>query len=107
MEDFPDVVLDFGSGHSVYEDEALYAWVQKAMSPFENVVLLLPSSDLDEIVRILREGKWYGFANGFDFHEHFVKHHSNRDLAKITIYTYGKSPEETRDEILSRVKIAS
>lgn len=106
LEDFPDGVLDFGGGHSVYEDEALFKRVQKAMNPFGNVVLLLPSPDLDESVRILRTGKWDGIANNSDLHEHFVKHHSNHDLAKINIYTKDKSPEETCDEILSRIRIA-
>ena len=58
LKDFPDGVLDFGGGHSVYEDEALFVRVQKAMNSFGNVVLLLPSPDLDESVRILRAGKW-------------------------------------------------
>jgi len=44
------------------------------------------------------------WPDGFDFHEHIVKHHSNHDLATRVAYTHGKSPEETRDEILSGVK---
>lgn len=93
-------VIDFGGGHSVYEDEALFARIQQIMAPYPNVVLILPSPDLDESVQILKERNGDGVADGFDFHEHFVKHHSNHDLAKFVVYTKGKSPEETRDEIL-------
>jgi shikimate kinase len=97
-------VIDFGAGHSVYEDEAHFARAQRALAPYVNVVLLLPSPDLDESVRLLNERTGSLVAQDFDFCEHFVKHHSNHDLARIVVYTHGKTPEETRDEILDRVK---
>ena len=53
---------------------------------------------------ILKERNGDGVEDGFDFHEHFVKHHSNHDLAKFVVYTKEKSPEETRDEILSLIE---
>ncbi len=99
-------VIDFGAGHSVFEDDALFARVQSAMQPCRNVVLLLPSPDLDDSVRFLRERTWDGMAGEFDFHEHFVKHHSNHDLAKFVVYTKDKTPEQTRDEIIALVSHA-
>lgn len=33
---------------------------------------------------------------------HFVKHPSNYRLAKAIVYTEGKAPEQTVDEILAR-----
>ena len=33
----------------------------------------------------------------------FILHHSNYDLAKIVVYTEGKTPEETRDSVLTAV----
>lgn len=44
-------------------------------------------------------------AGGFDFQEHFVKHPSNQRLAKINVYTEGKSPEETCREIMGRLRL--
>ena len=35
-----------------------------------------------------------------NINEHFLKHHSNYDLAKFIVYTKGKTPEETCEEIL-------
>jgi hypothetical protein len=98
--EYSNCVIDFGAGHSVYEDDELFARVQQVLAPYDNIVLVLPSPDLDESVRILNERNGGFVRNGFDFNEHFVKHHSNHDLAKIVVYTEGKSPEETRDEIL-------
>jgi len=94
-------VIDFGGGHSVYEDKELFDRIAKVLAPYQNIVLILPSADLDESVSILNEKSDGGIVSrGFDFHEHFVKHHSNHDFAKYVVYTKGKSPEETCTEIL-------
>jgi len=37
----------------------------------------------------------------FDFNAHFLAHHGYYDLAKFTVYTKGRSPEETCVEILA------
>jgi shikimate kinase len=122
LADHRHCVIDFGAGHSVYEDEALFAHAQRALAPYKNVVLLLPSPDLDESVRLLKEraGGFEPVRNlrtgaqgwirnhrptdpGFDFAEYFVKHPSNHAVAKLVVYTRGQTPEETRDEILGRV----
>jgi len=96
-------VVDFGASQSVYENEADFARVQSALAPYENVVLLLPSPDLDESLRVLKQRVWDGVTGGFDFQTHFVMHPSNHRLARVVVYTEGKSPEETRDEILARI----
>jgi hypothetical protein len=104
-------VFDFGASHSVYEKEELFSRVQNALAPFDYVILLLPSPNLDESVKILnaRFSKLLEREVGkvdpklLDLNEHFVKHPSNRQLAKMTIYTEGKFPEETCDEILEKV----
>jgi shikimate kinase len=104
LSEHSNCVIDFGAGHSVYEDDELFTRIQQILAPYENIVLILPSEDLDESVQILNERNGGIVSNGFDFNEHFVKHHSNHDLAKIVVYTKEKSPEETRDEILRLVK---
>lgn len=96
-------VIDFGAGHSVFEDDALFDRVQKALAPYSNVVLLLPSPDLKESIRILHLGN--GESIGFDVNAHFVTHHSNHDLAKIVVCTHGKTPEQTRDDILAAIAV--
>ena len=85
----------------MYEIDTHFARVEKVMKPYQNVVLILPSADQDESVRILNERMGKEVApDDFDINAHFIKHHSNYDLAKFTVYTKGNSPEETRDEIL-------
>lgn len=105
-------VLSFGAGHSVYENKDLFARVKNALASFENVILLLPSPDLDETVKILNSRfsslleREVGKVDPMllELNEHFVKHPSNYQLAKITIYTQGKSPDETCGEILEKIK---
>ena len=97
-------ILDLGAGHSHYEDDHLFARVRRVLAPCPNVVLPLPSSDLDRSVCILRErglaergGDW--IADGYDFVEHWVKDSCNHDLATLTVYTEGRTPQETCAEI--------
>ncbi|HEV8581902.1 MAG TPA: shikimate kinase [Thermoanaerobaculia bacterium] len=96
-------VLDFGGGHSVYEDDVLFARVERALAPYPYVILVLPSKDQDESIAILRERRGEIISNGFDVDEHFVRHHSNYDLAKQTVYTKGKSAEESCAEIVELI----
>ena len=101
-------VISLGAGHSHYEDIELFNRVQKALIPFTNVVLLLPSPDLDLSVQILRERSLsqrgiHWKPDGYDFFEHWIKDECNHKLATLTVFTEGKSPEQTRDEIMQRV----
>jgi len=98
-------VIDFGAGHSVYEDDELFERAKKALAPYENVVLVLPSSDPDTSIAELHKRHNTKPEKEFDLNAHFITNHSNHDLAKHVVYTIGKKPEETRDEILSHVKL--
>jgi len=106
LADHHDCVIAFGAGHSVFESQELFARVQKALAPYPNVVLVLPSPDRQESIRILNERTRDlvgSFGQGFNWNEYFVRHRSNYDLAKLVVYTKDKTPEETRDEILELV----
>ncbi len=103
------VVLDLGAGHTHYEDPMMFDRVRQAIVPCPNVILLLPSADLDRSVRLLKErckeergGDWV--RDGYDFIEHWVKDSCNHDLATLTVFTEGKTPTETCDDILLRIQ---
>ena len=96
-------MFDLGAGHSVYEHRDFFERARRALAPFRNVVLLIPSPDTDTSIRLLRaRGAAEGddVATDFDFITHFVTHPSNRELATHVVYTAGKTPDETCDEIL-------
>ncbi len=99
LEEHPESVIHFGAGHSVYEDGEELARAWALLEPYANVVLLLPSPDLDESVAVLRErGRWE--IGGVDINRYLASHPSVHDLADHTVYTEGRAPEETADEIL-------
>jgi shikimate kinase len=103
LQDFPRGIIDFGGGQSVYEDLKQFNEVKEILRPYKNVVLLIPSPDKSESKEILNsriktEGERL-------LNEHLIDHHSNYDLAKITIYTKGKSPEETCRDILGSIHL--
>jgi len=102
LQDFKDCVFDFGAGNSVYEDAVLRGQVRELLAPYAHVILLLPSPDPHESMQILSDRNNYSSIEQRTINEHFVRHHSSYELAKYTVYTKGKSPEETCAEILNR-----
>lgn len=102
-------VIDFGAGHSVYKDEALFKRVQNALAPYRHVFLLMPSPDRAQSLDILnqrfeallqREGQPVT-PEILQLNEHFIYHPSNALLAKQTFYTNNKTPEQTCAEIIA------
>jgi hypothetical protein len=73
--------------------------VKEALLPFPNVFLIMPSPDMEESIAILNERTGGFVSNGYDFHENFVRSNCNYELAKHTVYTKDKTPEETCIEI--------
>ncbi len=96
-------VFDFGGGHSVYENDQLFTRVKGILADFHNVILLLPSPGLSESIATLKERLNVKSNEEFKLNLHFLEHHSNYDLAKFKIYTNGKSPEETAEEIIQSI----
>jgi shikimate kinase len=103
LSEYKNCVIDFGAGHSVYEDISLFQRVQKVLEPYPNVVLLLPSSNLDESLQILNDRNEYLPDGNPNINEHFIRHQSNYVLAKFIVYTKEKTPQETCNEILKLV----
>lgn len=101
LADHPGHIIEIGATLSVQEDDRLFHSVADALRAQPHVFLLLPSPDPGESYRILRERYWNLF--GMDMNEHFVKHHSNQDLATYTVYTEGRTAQESCDEIAQLV----
>jgi shikimate kinase len=108
LRDYPEHVIDFGAGHSVYEDENDFARVQAALAPFDNVILVLPSADEEESIRVLNERLAALLAREgiketveiLELNAQFVRNPGNAKLAKKTIYTEDKTPEQSCAEIV-------
>ncbi len=103
--DYHHCVIDFGAG--VYWNLEVFYRVQRVLVSYRNIVLLLPSPDLDESLRILTERDHNPPKDiHFDLNTFFLRHHTYYDLAKFTVYTRGRTPEETCAEILKLVTLS-
>ena len=104
LKEHQNCVIDFGAGHSIYEDDGDFARARELLAPYTNVVLLMPSPDLDESVAVLRRQNT-PIINGMEANRFFATHPSNRKLATLVVYTKGQTPSETRDEILKHLEL--
>jgi shikimate kinase len=103
LAEYPRSVIELGAGHTVYEDPDPLARVKRALAPYPNVVLLLPSSDPDESLRILGARESNPYPEILAMNERFVRHRSNYELARITVYTESKTTDQTCSEVISRL----
>ncbi len=104
LAEYQHCVCDFGAGAGASESQENLTRIQRAFAPFSNVVLVLPSPDLEETLHILKTRDQHPpVDSGFDFNRHFLERRFYQQIARHTIFTKGKLPEETRDEILKLV----
>lgn len=47
-------IVDFGAGHSVYDDREIFERVKSMLKPFKNIVLLLPDKDEEKSLDIMK-----------------------------------------------------
>jgi adenylate kinase family enzyme len=113
LQDYPSGhIIAFGWPHSIYDDEVQFERAEAALAAFPYVVLLIPSQDMSEANQIFRQ-RYEKSAPHFTQVEidlmleeirDLIQHPSNSRLAKLTIYTAGKSPEETCQEVIQRCR---
>lgn len=93
-------VVDFGAGHSVYDDETIFKNVQSLLGNFKNVVLLLYSDNLQESLDVIGR-RSTGDTND---NRRFIESPCNRELASMVVYVKGKNPDQIADEILEIIE---
>lgn len=104
LEDHPDAMVALGAGHTYYLDDTLFASVA-ALLQDRYPILVLPSPDLNESIRILRAraidssgSDWR--HGGIDLIERWVRDPANHMLASWTVYTEDRPPSETAQHIV-------
>jgi shikimate kinase len=99
-------VLDLGGGHPIVPDPVKQETIKRALAPYKYIFLLMPTPDVQQSLRILRERSEED-KNDPDFNELYFRG-GNRtfwDLAKFAIYTEGKTPEQTSAEVLKLLRL--
>jgi shikimate kinase len=103
-----DGVIDFGAGHSVQNDAALFKRVKDALAGC-HVILLLPSPNPDEAIEVLNQRLTHllmtevGMVDpiALAINAQFAQHPCNYQLATHVLYTNGKTPDETCQELIA------
>jgi shikimate kinase len=102
IEDHPGNIIDLGGGAQCFDEPHQIERAQKAFEPIENVFLLMPSQDLATNITSLP-----GLKENYPINAYLITHHTNELFAKKTVYTLGKSPEETTNEIIDQLEISN
>jgi hypothetical protein len=108
LADHHGCVFSVGAAHSHFMTPALFDRARRALEPFPYVVLLLPDPDPAQSVAVLRERcRAFGLRDWrddrCDLIERWVTDGCNQDLATLTVYTRGRTPAQTCEEILTAV----
>jgi hypothetical protein len=116
LQDYPTShILSFGAGNSVYDAPAHFERVRKALAPYPYIILLLPSVDANESLRVL-SGRFHALVPDCSDEDlkqvaeincYFIEHPANARLATHTVYTADKSPAEICSEILAALNLRS
>lgn len=97
-------IIDFGAGHSIYEDPILRLKMKEICSQFKNIILLLPSENKELSRKILLERRNIKDGSHKDNDNwHFITAPNNYELATDIIYEEGKTIDEISDEIIDCV----
>lgn len=100
-------IIDFGAGHSVYENPIMFYEMRRLIGKFKNVELILPSENIDESLKIINERissrKANGQQNTFDINRHFIESPCNYVLATDVIYTQNMTQDEITNVILKQI----
>lgn len=104
IEEYPASVIAFGAGHSHFEDDG---YAQLAARAFDSaiVVLMLPSPDPAECVRVLRQRclldkgtDW--IRDGRDYLVEWVTSEQNRGLADLVMHDNGRTTDDVARHIV-------
>lgn len=100
-------IIDFGAGHSIYENPIMFYEMQKLIGKFKNVELILPCENRDEALKIVNERLLSRNAknqqDAIDINKHFVESPCNYELATDIIYTQNMTQDEIANAILERI----
>ena len=93
-------VIDFGAGHTIYDNPDTFEKAKEIFSRFKNVILLLPSHDIDKSLEILSKRA----INDTTINKKALTSPCNRELAKMIVYEKGRNPEQLAKDILRYIK---
>jgi len=102
LQEHKNCVIDFGAGHSIFDEAEDLKRVSELLTPYANVIHILPSPDIQESIAILNARR-ARTINGIEAIEFLISQPSYDELATHIVYTDGKTHDESRDAVLSQL----
>jgi shikimate kinase len=93
-------IVDFGAGHSVYDNQEIFERVKAMLKPFKNIVLLLPDKDEEKSLDIMKNRATGDTRDN----KKFFESPCNKELATMIIYGNNRQPLEIAEEIMQCIK---
>lgn len=93
-------IVDFGAGHSVYDDREIFERVKSMLKPFKNIVLLLPDKDEEKSLDIMKRRATGDTRDN----KKFFESPCNKELATMIVYGNNRQPLEIAEEIIQCIK---
>ena len=93
-------IVDFGAGHSVYDDREIFERIKSMLKPFKNIVLLLPDKDEEKSLNIMKSRSTGDIRDN----KKFFESPCNKELATITVYGNNRQPLEIAEEVMQCIK---
>lgn len=107
--EFPQTIIDFGAGHAHFEDPEHVRRLEAALAPVSNVILLMPSADLDRSIAVCAERDAERLGPKRDasrdlVNEAFVRSECFRRVATRTVFVEERTVDETVDDIVAGLR---
>lgn len=96
IQDHPGHIIDLGGGAQCFDEPHQIERAREAFAGVSEVFLLLPSSDLATNIATLP-----GLKENYPINAYLIAHPTNKLFATKTVYTLGKTPEQTMCDIVA------
>lgn len=93
-------IVDFGAGHSVYDDREIFERVKSMLKPFKNIVLLLPDKDEEKSLDIMKSRATGDTRDN----KKFFESPCNKELSTMIVYGNNRQSLEIAEEIIQCIK---
>lgn len=99
INDHPGHIIDLGAGAHSFDEPHQVERARCAFASAKDILLLLPSNDLETNIKSLP-----GLKENYEVNTFLMMHPTNELFATKTIYTLNKSPEEVLQDMMEQLE---